>query len=89
MYHYSHFIDIIYIILQYSYRLIGFGNCVPKIVSTFQDSRVALLLYSDVFCCDLASAMHAGTANYGEIELFIRNRLVLSLSLLLPQLVAI
>ena len=38
----------------------GFGNCVPKIVSTFQDSRVAMLLYEDIFCCDLAAAMTAG-----------------------------
>ena len=26
-------------------HMLGFGNCVPKIVSTFQDSRVALLIY--------------------------------------------
>ena len=37
-----------------------FGNCVPKVVSTFQDSRVAMLIYEDVFCCDLAAVMSAG-----------------------------
>ena len=37
-----------FLLIQLPYRVTsfsGFGNCVPKIVSTFQDSRVALLLF--------------------------------------------
>jgi serine/threonine protein kinase len=44
---------------QFLAALQGSSNCVAKVVSTFQDEKLAFLMYEDVFTCDLAAAMAA------------------------------
>ena len=44
---------------QFLAALQGSNNFLAKVVSTFQDERVALLIYEDVFTCDLAAAIAA------------------------------
>lgn len=42
----------------------------PKIMSTFQDSKIAMLIYSDVFVCDLASAISNASLSTDEIKMY-------------------
>ena len=37
----------------------------PKVISKYQDGRVAMLVYEDVFCCDLGTAIASGTIEDG------------------------
>ena len=46
---------------NYIAALNGRCRCVPKIFSKFQDSRVVMMIYSDIFSCDLATAIASGS----------------------------
>ena len=39
------FCDVLFFLFLVFFLYTGKGHCVPRVVSTFQDSRVALLLY--------------------------------------------
>ena len=43
--------------------LSGTCRCVPRVLSKWQDKRVAVLTFGDVFCCDLGTAIASSTIN--------------------------
>ena len=45
---------------QFLAALDGLSHCLPKVAASFQNSTIAMLVYSDSYQCDLALALSNG-----------------------------